>query len=142
MADITQYCPRSGRLIKEEGTTVNEGNMLEAIYNAVVVNKNAGVVLNGSFARIRNAPVVGVKTVTSTAAELFAGASRLANRYLMAVYNDSTLIVYWGPSGVTTSTGYPLLPQDSIVFEFDPNTATAIYFIASANASVRVEEQA
>ena len=120
---------RSVRILDAYGRPITETNYLP-------------VKLAGSFARIRNAPVVGVKTVTSTAAELFAGASRLANRYLMAVYNDSTLIVYWGPSGVTTSTGYPLLPQDSIVFEFDPNTATAIYFIASANASVRVEEQA
>jgi len=98
--------------------------------------------LTGSYATIDSAPVVGVKTVSYTAAELFAGASRLANRYAMIVYNESSEPVYWGPSGVTTSTGFPLLPQDSVVFQFNPSVATAIYFIAGSNAAVRVVELA
>ena len=98
--------------------------------------------LTGSYATIDSAPVVGAKTVSYTAAELFAGASRLANRYAMIVYNESSEPVYWGPSGVTTSTGFPLLPQDSVVFQFNPSVATAIYFIAGSNAAVRVVELA
>ena len=108
--------------------------------NPVPVNGN--VQLTGSYATIDSAPVVGVKTVTTTAAELFAGASRLANRYVMIVYNESSVPVCWGPSGVTTSSGFPLLPQDSAVFQFSPSTSTAIYFIASSSASVRVVELA
>lgn len=100
------------------------------------------VQLTGSYATIDSAPVVGVKTVTTTAAELFAGASRLANRYVMIVYNESSVPVYWGPAGVTTTTGFTLLPQDSIVFQFDPTVATPIYFIAGSSASVRVVELA
>ena len=91
---------------------------------------------------IKSAPVVGVKTVTSTAAEIFAGASRLANRYAMAVYNEGSQPVYWGGSSVTTSNGFPLLLQDSIVFSFDPNVATAIYMVAASNVPVRVVELA
>lgn len=98
--------------------------------------------LTGSYATIDSAPVVGVKTVTTTAAELFAGASRLANRYAMIVYNESSVPVYWGPSGVTTSSGFPLLPQDSVVFQFSPSVVTAIYFIAASNVAVRVVELA
>jgi len=98
--------------------------------------------LTGSNATIDSAPVVGTKTVTTTAAELFAGASRLANRYAMIVYNESSVPVYWGPSGVTTSNGFPLLPQDSIVFQFNPTVATAIYFIAANTATIRVVELA
>ena len=99
--------------------------------------------LTGSYATIDSAPVVGVKTVTTTAAELFARASRLANRYVMIVYNESSVPVDWGPPGVTTPSGFPLLPQDSAVFQFSPSTATAIYFIASSGASVmRVVELA
>lgn len=98
--------------------------------------------LTGSYATIDSAPVVGVKTVSTTAAELFAGASRLAGRYAMIVYNESSVPVYWGPSGVTTTNGFPLLPQDSVVFQFNPTVATAIYFIASSSASVRVVELA
>jgi len=96
----------------------------------------------GNYATIKSAPVVGVKTVSTTAAELFAGDSRLADRYAMIVYNESSIPVYWGPEGVTTTTGFTLLPQDSIVFQFDPTVATPIYFIADSSASVRVVELA
>ncbi|MBC7340882.1 MAG: hypothetical protein H5U02_00250 [Clostridia bacterium] len=103
---------------------------------------SAPVQLTGSYATIDSAPVVGAKTVTTTAAELFASASRLANRYAMIVYNESSVPVYWGPSGVTAATGFPLLPQDSVVFQFNSSVATAIYFIAASNAAVRVVELA
>jgi hypothetical protein len=93
-------------------------------------------------ATIQAPPVAGAKTVSTTAAELFAGASRLTNRYTMSVYNESSSTVYWGPSGVTTVSGYPLLPGDSIIFNFDRATAVAVYFIAAASAAVRVVELA
>ncbi len=112
--------------------------------NKLKVNEDGSVPveLTGSNATIDSAPVVGIKTVTTTAAELFAGASRLANRYAMIVYNESSEPVYWGSSGVTAATGFPLLPQDSVVFQFNPSVATAIYFIAGSNAAVRVVELA
>jgi len=97
----------------------------------------------GSIATISTAPVTGAKTVSTTVAELFAGASRLANRYAMTVYNEGTTPVYWGgSSSVTTSTGFPLLPGDSVTFNFNPSVATPIYFIGSANTAVRVVELA
>lgn len=109
--------------------------------NPLLTASNPGnVQIVNSFATIKSAPVVGAKTVTTTAAEIFAGASRKSGRYLMSVYNESNVIVYWGPSSVTTSNGYPLLPGDSVVFRFDPSVATAIYFVAASNASVRVVE--
>jgi len=100
------------------------------------------VQLTGSFATIRSAPVVGAKTVSTTAAELFAGASRLSWRYEMIVYNESSVPVYWGPSSVTTTNGFTLLPGDSIGFLFDKNVGTPIYFVSSTNAPVRVVELA
>ena len=105
-------------------------------------NGEVNVTLTGSIATIKSAPVVGAKTVTSTAAELFAGASRLANRYTMTVYNESSLPIYWGASGVTTANGFTLLPGDSVVFQFSPAVATPIYFIAAQSANVRVVELA
>jgi len=38
----------SGRRFKENGEVVNQADMLEAIYNALVVNKNAGVSISGA----------------------------------------------------------------------------------------------
>jgi outer membrane murein-binding lipoprotein Lpp len=103
---------------------------------------NFGVNLNSRFDQIGAAPVVGVKTVTTSAAEIFAGGARLANRFRMALYNDSSITIYFGPSGVTTGTGFPLLPGDSVIHDFKPSTATPIYAIAASNASVRVVELA
>lgn len=120
------------------------GKTAGGLYVPVKVADDGAVLtqLTGSYATIDSAPVVGAKTVSTTAAELFAGASRLVGRYTMIVYNESSVPVYWGPSGVTTSTGFPLLPQDSVVFQFNPSVATAIYFIAGSNAAVRVVELA
>jgi hypothetical protein len=59
----------------------------------------------------------------------------------MAIYNDSTVDVYWGfASSITTATGYILRPGDSIVLRFDPKVSTPIYCISSTNANVRVVE--
>ena len=98
--------------------------------------------MTSRFDTIKAAPVVGVKTVTTSAAEVFAGASRLANRYLMAVTNESSQIIYWGPSGVTVANGFCLYPGDTHIFRFSPAVATPVYMIAAASAQIRVGEMA
>ena len=103
----------------------------------VTDNKQA----DSAFA-IKSAPVAGAKTVTSSATEIYAGGSRLAARYTMSVYNDSGNTVYWGPSGVTTASGFPLFPGDTLTLVFSPAAATAIYLVAPASSAVRVLELA
>jgi hypothetical protein len=98
--------------------------------------------ITSRFDTIKAAPVVGVKTVTTSAAEVFAGASRLASRYLMAVTNESSQIIYWGPSGVTVANGFCLYPGDTHIFRFSPAVATPVYMIAPASAQIRVGEMA
>lgn len=86
------------------------------------------------------APVVGQKTVTSTAAALFAGVSQLATRQFMKVFNESLSgTVYVGPSGVTL--GYPIGPGEEKSFQFKTDTAVAIYGVTDGAAvKVRVME--
>ena len=98
------------------------------------------VQLSGSM--IEQDPETGVKTVTSTAAELFAGLAALDGRYKMIVYNEGSNNVYWGKGTITAQTGFPLLPGDSVVFTFNPTEDMPIYFIAEANTVVRVGELA
>jgi hypothetical protein len=98
--------------------------------------------MTSRFDTIKVAPVVGAKTVTTSAAEVFAGASRLASRYLMAVTNESSQIIYWGPSGVTVANGFYLYPGDTHIFRFSPAVATPVYMIAPASAQIRVGEMA
>ena len=98
--------------------------------------------MTSRFDTIKVAPVVGAKTVTTSAAEVFAGASRLVSRYLMAVTNESSQIIYWGPSGVTVANGFCLYPGDTHIFRFSPAVATPVYMIAPASAQIRVGEMA
>ena len=49
MPDINSMAPGSGRRLRENNTVVNTAEMIEALYNALVVNKNAGVQLTGSI---------------------------------------------------------------------------------------------
>lgn len=91
---------------------------------------------------IKSAPVTGVKTVTTTAADVFAGASKLASRYTMVIQNKGTVPIYWGGSTVTVSNGIEILPGDVYRFTFDPTVVTAIYCISAADCEIRVVELA
>lgn len=48
MPDINSYQPSSGRKIKDNGQVVNTAEMIESIYKALVINKDAGMTLIGS----------------------------------------------------------------------------------------------
>jgi hypothetical protein len=91
---------------------------------------------------ITSAPAVGVKTVTATAAEIFAGASAKANRRKLILKNeDSVLRFRVGPSSVTQQNGFPVEPGAIIEFQFDPAVAVPIYAISEgANLNVAVME--
>ena len=83
-------------------------------------------------------PVTGTKTITATAAEVFAGASVLANRSRLVVKNeDPVLRIRVGRSTVTQQTGFPVEPGATVVFKFDPGVAVSIFAI-SEGASVPV----
>jgi hypothetical protein len=46
--DINQMAARSGKVLKSDNTVVNQADMIEFIYKALVVDKNAGMSLTGS----------------------------------------------------------------------------------------------
>jgi len=106
-------------------------------------NGNVKVQLKGSNLALRQTIVTGAKTVVSTAAEIFAGASRLDNRHAMVITNMGADIVYIGAVGVTTSNGFPLFPQDTLRIEFDPTSSVGVFACTSGpNVQVRVVEMA
>lgn len=113
-----------------------QGNLLKTdggiwIFQKGENNGNARVALTGSIETVNAAPVVGVKTVTATAAEVFAGASAKANRRKLLLKNeDATLRFRVGPSSVTQQNGFPVEPGAVVEFQFDPATAVAIYAIS------------
>lgn len=128
MANIDNMSPRSGRILKEDNTVIN------------IADNGLPVQLTGS--NLTQDPETGNKTITATAAEVFAGQSPLTGRNKLLVYNASQEVVKWGKGTIDTNTGFSLLPGDSIVFSFKPETYVPIFFVATTDSVVEVGELA
>lgn len=111
-----------------------------------------GVTVNneGSFADVLNhGGVQGTLLVTLSAQEAKVGASTLANRKAITVFNAATgtgaatgTTVYWGyNSGVLTTTGTPIFKNQ--FYAWPAGTGSTIYVIAAATGNqVRITESA
>ena len=103
--------------------------MLAVLANPSVKNASNTVTTN---------PVIGVKSVTATAAAIFAGASVLANRKKMVLRNEDPAIrCRVGPSTVSQQSGFPIEPGGVLEITFDPVTAISIFAI-SEGASIQM----
>ena len=103
--------------------------MLAVLANPSVKNASNTVTTN---------PVIGVKSVTATAAAIFAGASVLANRKKMILRNEDPAIrCRVGPSTVSQQSGFPIEPGGVLEITFDPVTAISIFAI-SEGASIQM----
>ena len=91
---------------------------------------------------VESAPVTGIKTVTSTVAEVFAGSSRKANRSKLIIRNlHPAVAIRIGGSGITDTIGQSLEPGASVEIDFSPSTVVPIYAVSTAgNVSVEVLE--
>ena len=102
---------------------------------------NQKVQLSGTKV-VESAPVTGIKTVTSTVAEVFAGSSRKANRSKLIIRNlHPAVAIRIGGSGITDTIGQSVEPGASVEIDFSPSTAVLIYAVSTAgNVSVEVLE--
>ena len=102
---------------------------------------NLKVSLSGTKV-VESAPVTGIKTVTSTVAEVFAGSSRKANRSKLVIRNrHQAVAIRIGGSGITDTIGQSVEPGASVEIDFSPSTAVPIYAVSTAgNVSVEVLE--
>jgi predicted nucleic acid-binding Zn-ribbon protein len=117
---------------------------LETEIQAVKANQLSGnqkVQLSGTKV-VESAPVTGIKTVTSTVAEVFAGSSRKANRSKLVIRNlHRAVAIRIGGSGITDTIGQSLEPGASVEIDFSPSTTVPIYAVSTAgNVSVEVLE--
>ena len=86
---------------------------------------------------LAQAPATGAKTVTATAAEIFAGASAKTGRTKMVIKNeDPVLRIRVGASNVTQQSGFPVEPGAAVELHFDPSISVPVYAI-SEGASVQ-----
>jgi len=104
------------------------------IDQAIPGNTNA-VAMTASIESATTAPVVGSKSVTATAAEIFAGASVKASRRKLVIRNEDTALrLRVGSSSVTQQNGYPIEPGATVEIQFDPATAVAVFGISEGAA--------
>ena len=81
----------------------------------------------------------GVISVSTTQTEAKVGGSRLTGRENLRIYNNSNVTIYFGPSGVTSSTGEPIFKNQWVNI---PIGDIGVFLItASGTASdVRIQE--
>ena len=96
--------------------------------------------LSGSIETVVDNPATGIKTITTTAAELFAGAYAKTNRRKLIIKNeDQSLRFRIGKADITQQNGFPVEPGAVVIIPFDPAVIVPIYAIsegASLQASV------
>lgn len=88
---------------------------------------------------LTDAYVAGVISVSTTQTEAKVGASRLANRENLRIYNNSNVTIYFGPAGVTASTGEPIFKNQWVNI---PIGDIAVYLITASGTAtdVRIQE--
>lgn len=145
MPDINYYSPRSGRQVKENGVYVNTAELIEAIHQAIVINRLKvdleGTSINATIdtSSTMRTPTVGAKTVTSMTAEIFAGSSRLIGRRKMMIKNESPDVrIRIGSVSVATDRGFPIEPGAVVHMDFNPAVDVPIY-AASEAGKIQVE---
>lgn len=131
--------PKLDDLIEALGARATEQTLAQI--KTALTDGTQQVQLTGNFDTLRT-PAVGRRTVTATAAELFAGASRLANRRRLVIRNeDPVLRCLIGPATVSQQTGFPIEPGAVLEVPCDPEVAVPVYAISEgASLTVAVME--
>lgn len=125
------------------GEDTNEDGFVDAVPlcgyddagNAVPikVNENGEVKMEqtGSNMALSATPETGTKTITSTAAEIFAGTSRKSERSMMYIRNThDSIAIRIGASDITDIKGRRILPNSEEKIEFDPQSDVPLYAIS------------
>jgi len=96
-------------------------------YNTLIGDVNNSAYLSGAV------------SVGTSAVEAKVGASRLEDREMVRIYNNSSQVVFYGASGVTVSTGEPIEPGASI--SLPAGDQIGVFLIVAAGTSdCRVQE--
>jgi hypothetical protein len=86
---------------------------------------------SGSKMALSQTPKTGTKTVTSTAAEIFADTSRLSGRSMMYIRNThDSIAIRIGASNITDVKGRRILPNSEGKIELDPQSDIPLYGIS------------
>ena len=90
---------------------------------------------------INSAYVSTTLVIGTTEVELKVGASPLSERQEILLFNESTVTLFFGPTGVTTSTGIPIDSQETV--NLPMGEAISVFIIAgTAGNTIRIQELA
>lgn len=79
--------------------------------------------------------------VAGSQIEAKVGASALEGRQELTLYNDGNDVIYYGPSGVTTSGANKGVPVEGLEFVTIPATdAAQVFLISSGSTNVIIQE--
>lgn len=83
--------------------------------------------------------VAGSISVSTSEIEAKVGANRLVGRETVRIFNNSSTTIYFGPSGVTSSTGEPIYKNQWVNIQIGQ---IAVFLITASGtaADVRVQE--
>ena len=84
--------------------------------------------------------VAGALSVSTTPVEVKVGASVLEGREFLTIQNLGPRTIYYGPSGVTSSTGTALVKDQTV--GFPPGTQSVFVVTSSGTSDVRIQELA
>lgn len=102
------------------------------MYSISTVDNLRPTVLSGKLA-------TGVKTITGSPVEIFAGVSKMEGRKHLRIRNSNSVVdIKIGPSNVTADTGWTIEAGGEMSFDFDFAVHTPIYAVSTAGA-VRLE---
>lgn len=82
--------------------------------------------------------VNGAKTVGTTQVLAAVNADNFASRKSLLIYNNGTVNVYYGGTGVTVANGAPIRPQGTASFNLGPDIS--VFLISTATVDVRIVE--
>ena len=90
---------------------------------------------------LEDAYLSGTVTVGTTEVEAKVGGAPLSGRELLKIQNSGNVTIYYGPTGVTTSTGIPIFKNQTVAIPV--GEALNVYLIsAQAGQTARVQELA
>lgn len=97
----------------------------------------------GTYDIINNGTSSGNITVGTSSILASVSGTNFANRKVLEVYNNGTVIVWYGAtSGVTAMTGLPIFPGTGKVFAFGPSSGNVYLISGTTGQDIRVFEGA
>lgn len=89
---------------------------------------------------LQNAYVAGVVSVSTTEVEAKVGVSRLSGREVLRIFNNSNTTIYFGPSGVTSSTGEPIFKNQWVNIPAGEGIGVFLITASGTATDVRIQE--